>query len=69
MTPPLSQKSHSFKTMGNATAEYALPLAIVGAVALIGVGAITPLFSGFIGKNLGQNTTQASSITNRSIQV
>jgi hypothetical protein len=69
MTSAPSLKSFVYRTTGNATLEYALPLAIVGAVALIGVGAMTPLFSGFIGKTLGQNTPQASNISNRSIQI
>ncbi|MBY0402441.1 MAG: hypothetical protein K2X66_00955 [Cyanobacteria bacterium] len=55
--------------LGHSTVEYALPLAIIGLVVFLGVGAMTPLFSGFASKSLGQNPNQASLPSNRTIEV
>jgi polyhydroxyalkanoate synthesis regulator phasin len=55
--------------LGHSTVEYALPLAIIGLVVFLGVGAMTPIFSGFVGKSLGQRSNQASLPNNRTIEV
>jgi hypothetical protein len=70
---PISRNSKKYfmrnDNPGHSTVEYALPLAIIGLVVLLGVGAMTPLFSGFVGKSLGQNDNAATTSPPRTIQV